>query len=73
VSLGGDLEGNGGKDIVKTFMKSSEGDMKVRAGWTLSRVIHGVLQDIEILPFGPPRSTVGRWAKISAPFTPPCG
>jgi hypothetical protein len=25
-------------------MKSSEGDMKVGAGWTLSRVIHRVLQ-----------------------------
>ena len=24
----------------------------------------------EILPFGPPRSTWGRWAKISLPFTP---
>jgi hypothetical protein len=36
--------GRVGLDIVKSFMKSSEGDMKVGAGWTLSRVIHRVLQ-----------------------------
>jgi hypothetical protein len=30
----------------------------------------GCYKGSEILPFRPPRSTWGRWAKISSPFTP---